>query len=165
MAHSLILGEMFVKLRAVDDAWGRMPRAPKVQVLETHEVVFQRQRRDPQIAVPDQFAQNRLIFREIVFPDDFAPALDQIDDLRAAPERDDPAIELRNRVGQGFAPKGVTSLAVAYGVMRHGHVETVENLEHVSDIGDHQQIRVKIQGLVEAAEGHGVHLGPVPRIF
>jgi len=154
-----------MKFGTVNDARrGRFLFVPQAQHFETHEIVFWRQCRNPEVTVPHQLAQHRLIPLQVIFTDGYAPALDEFDNLRASPESDDAAIEVRKRIWKGLAPNGLRVPPIQVLILHHSHVEAVQDLENVADIGNHEKIRVKIQRSVETAEEHGIHLGPPPRI-
>jgi hypothetical protein len=116
--------------------------SPEVQVFEAHKIVFRWQCRNPEFTVPHQFAQHRLIPIEVVLTDGGTPILEEILNLGTVPEGNHAAIKLRKSIWQNLTPEGMTPHSITDGIMCHGHIEPIQNLEHVSNIRDYKQIHI-----------------------
>ena len=84
---------------------------------------------------------------------------------RIAADRDEPAVELRERRRQRLAPEGMVQGRVAVPVMHQRHVEPVEHLEDVAHVGQHDHVRVHVERALEARPQEPVDLGAEPGVL
>lgn len=140
------------------DPGSRLGPAPEPEILGISDVVFRRQRGDPQVRLPQKFAQRDLILAKPCRLVAVGPGLQQGSGLRGAAHRDDAGVELRKGVGQGKGPDGAGGGAIAGMGMGHGDVEPIQQVEQLANIVKHTDIGIQKQRPLERRAHQAIHL-------
>ena len=129
----------------MEDLGARLGPRPQKVILDVANVVLGRKHGQAQVAEPEQLPQRHLIMLEAGVVEMPLPTLKELDHTRCLAVEQHTCVLLRKRLWKPDAPRAQpTGVIPAVGVGKC-QVESLQQAEHLTNIGIHQCIGIKVK--------------------